>query len=270
MLAKKKLTDKFIQWNVRQGAPFGHDVHPLIALFPAKLLQRALSHEWLTKLSGPFSIQPNNTTRKFEYPWAYYVTPLQNGMHVLDLGGGLSGFQFVLSKLGCHVVNVDPGSNDHEFGCHCENEAMNRLNKCFGTKVRLINKKIIDADLFENSFDRVFSISVIEHIPEEELPETVSRIFELLKPGGLFVVTLDLFLNVRPFSSRTENRFGSNINVRRLVEAAPFELVVGNTRELYGYDEFDVGFVLGNLEEYLIGEGYPALVQCLVLRKPLS
>jgi hypothetical protein len=30
-------------------------------------------------------------------------------MRVIEIGGGLSGFQFALSKMGCDVVNIDLG-----------------------------------------------------------------------------------------------------------------------------------------------------------------
>ena len=45
---------------------------------------------------GPFGGQGNNSTREFEYPWCFHTAKLETGMHVLEVGGGLAGFQFVL------------------------------------------------------------------------------------------------------------------------------------------------------------------------------
>ena len=104
MLAPASLPELYQQWNVANGAPFGRPIrkrHLLDHFLPAKSSE---------ELRGPFSIQLNNTTRGFEYPWAFYSAEISPGMNVLDLGGGLSGFQFALDKSGCDVVNVEARS----------------------------------------------------------------------------------------------------------------------------------------------------------------
>ena len=95
----------------------------------------------------------------------------------------------------------------------------------------------------------------------------IALIYDLLKPGGYFVLTLDLFLNLAPFCSRETNEYGSNISARLIAEAAPFELHEGERRELLGYDEFDPDRILSTLEQFMIGD-YPALAQLMVLKKP--
>jgi SAM-dependent methyltransferase len=91
--------------------------------------------------------------------------------------------------------------------------------------------------------------------------------FRVLRPGGRLVMTVDLFLNVHPFTRETANRFGTNVNVHWLLEQAPFQLEQGTPAELFGFEAFDAERVLARLDELLVGE-YPALAQCLVLRKP--
>jgi hypothetical protein len=91
-------------------------------------------------------------------------------------------------------------------------------------------------------------------------------VYRCLKPGGLFVVTTDLFLDTTPFSDQPRNVYGENISIQWLESLAPFRLKSGDRRELLGYPEFDSKRILANLREYLIGS-YPALAQCLVLEK---
>jgi SAM-dependent methyltransferase len=188
-------------------------------------------------------------------------------MRVLELGGGLSGFQFALDKIGCDVVNVDPGLEAKGIGWPCDSVSMERLNRLFGTRVQLRNTTIENAGLGDSSVDRAFSISVIEHLTDADIQNAMKHIYRCLKPGGLFILTIDLFLNLRPFCSRVRNEFGRNHNVCSIAESENWELVEGNREELFGFDAFDPDRILSNLENYLIGQGYPALVQCLILRK---
>ena len=108
----------------------------------------------------------------------------------------------------------------------------------------------------------------MEHLTEEEIESVMPVAFNCLKPGGYFILTVDLFLNLRPFTSRQENELGKNIDVKHLVQIAPFALVQGNPAELNGYSEFDPDKIQSNLEDYYIGAYYPALIQCIVLQKP--
>lgn len=267
MIARRVLAPLHAEWNRRWGAPFGSKFFRLSRMNPllAGVLDRAI-FAVMPSLRGPFGFQGNNTTRTAEYPWAFHVTPIAPGLKVLDLGGGLSGFQFVLDRYGCKVVNVDPGMDARGLGWPVDAKRMARLNRAFGTSVTLHNCFLHEAPLEADSFDRIFSISVLEHIPAEELPEIMRGVYRLLKPGGFFVITLDLFLNLRPFCSRESNEFGSNMSTRMLVESTPMELVHGDRTELYGFPEFDRDKVLANLETLMLGE-YPALAQLVVLRK---
>jgi SAM-dependent methyltransferase len=265
MIARKALPPEHLAWNARWGAPFGRSLYRRTRT--GGLLDRTL-FTWAPSLRGPFGFQPNNTTREAEYPWAFHATPIAPGMKVLEIGGGLAGFQFVLDRSGCMVVNVDPGMEAHGRGWPCDQAGMDRLNRAFGTHVTLHNCFLDAAPLADDTFDRAFSISVIEHIPEAELPGIMRRAYELLRPGGLFVITLDLFLDLRPFSARESNEFGSNVSVRMLAESAPFELVAGDRSELHGYPEFDADAVLARRETLMVGSYHPALAQLLVLRKP--
>jgi SAM-dependent methyltransferase len=259
MLALSAMPERYVQWNNRHGAPFGRPIG-----------RRANWDFWnrrrnAEQLRGPFSIQGNSTTREFEYPWAFESGQLKAGMQVVELGGGLSGFQFIVDKAGCGVVNVDPGMEVK--GWSCDLASIERLNRLFGTQVELRNSTIENAGLGESTVDRVFSISVMEHLTNKEIVSGMEHVYRCLKPGGLFILTVDLFLNLSPFCSRLSNEFGQNQNIRWLTELENWELVMGNQKELYGFDCFDTDAIVSNLEGYLIGRYYPAMAQCFVLKK---
>lgn len=256
MLARKELPTQFKKWNRIWGAPFGSTNTGREGIQSGDEFDRR----------GIFGFQVNNDTRRFEYPWAYFAADIRPGMKILEVGGGMSGFQFVLAKAGARVVNVDPGMDD--IGGHVTADFIARANTKMSTNVNLIKNTIGDVNLRPNTFDLAYSISVVEHIPSSEIDKSLRKVGELLAPDGRLVMTVDLFLDLHPFSKKLENRFGTNMSIRRLVDASGLQLVQGNREELYGFDEFDTQRVMERLPELLIGSGYPTLVQCVVLRKP--
>jgi predicted SAM-dependent methyltransferase len=133
--------------------------------------------------------------------------------------------------------------------------------------VTLKNTTIGKASLPDRHYDLFVSISVLEHLPEAELREVMEHAYRCLKPGGLFVITLDLFLNLRPFCRRETNELGKNQDVRWMVEMSRMKLIHGDRAQLYGDPEFSAEAILANLEKYFIGSVYPALTQCIVLQK---
>jgi 2-polyprenyl-3-methyl-5-hydroxy-6-metoxy-1,4-benzoquinol methylase len=258
MIAKRELPEAFKAWNRRQGAPVGKRREK------RELLQKLVSKETFLRWKGPFSLQTNNTIRQFEYPWAWYATDLKPGMKVLEIGGGLSGFQFALSAAGLDVVNVDPGMS--ELGWSYEGFHFDELNRLFETNVRFVSKRIEEASLGEGSMDRIFCLSVLEHLDQASAVSILRHCGKLLAPGGRIVITLDLFLNLAPFTRRSENQYGRNLNVRALIEESGLELSQGTKAELYGFPEFTSEGILASLEDYFVGT-YPALSQCIVLQR---
>jgi len=91
--------------------------------------------------------------------------------------------------------------------------------------------------------------------------------FRVIKKGGYFICTLDLFLDIFPFSDKNTNKWGTNVNILELIMDTGFTLVQGSKDELYGFSEFNVKNILSNLSKYLIGNSYPVLSQVFVLQK---
>lgn len=247
-------------WNRKWHAPNGR---PL----PGRASRIPDLGGWQSRYRGPFAFQPNNATRRFEYPWAYHAVPLRAGMAVVDLGGGLSGFQFTLARSGPTVTNVDPFV---DFGSTVGYEAtdpqriIDRLNRIYRTRVRLMRCDLVTAALPGASVDVVYCISTIEHLDADALGATMAEVRRILRPGGRLVLTVDLFLDLAPFTSRSVNRYGTNVDVAGIVAQSGLTMVAGQPDQLYGFPAFDADRIQSDLSQYLVGD-YPALTQCLVL-----
>jgi SAM-dependent methyltransferase len=262
LIGRRSLPAAFAAWNRQWNAPYGSRWGRRIRKRAPRVTDR------FPRLLGPFGFQPNNSTRIWEYPWAFHAVPIAPGQRVVDLGGGLAGFQFALSHAGAVVTNVDPGEDlAGRFGV-ARPRTIERLNRAFGTTVDLYPGDLRDARLTDGTIDTVYSISTIEHVPPDDLASLAGEIARVLVPGGHFVATVDLFLDLEPFSDRERNAWGTNVDLHSLVEATGLTLAVGERAELYGFEEFDTRGVLAELSSYLYGGNYPALAQCFVLEKP--
>jgi 2-polyprenyl-3-methyl-5-hydroxy-6-metoxy-1,4-benzoquinol methylase len=266
MLARQQLPAMYEEWNERWGAPYGRD------LGDTTIRQRLASPD--AAKYGPFGFQISNQTRRFEYPWAFFNIAPEPGRRVLDVGGGLSGLQFVLAQSGCHVTNVDPEakhddrvwSRHQTFGVPLSTDLHQRMVDVFEAPVTLIPERVQDADLAAGSFDRVVCLSVIEHVSPDESLAMMKSIADLLAPGGTCLLTIDLFLDVKPFGVLARNTWGTNIDVHRLVSSVDLELTDGDPAELFGFEQFDFDRTVSLIPQLLVGT-FSALTQALILTK---
>jgi len=272
MLARRRLTESFVAFNERWGAPYGHQrfvvkvVRRIVDRLPATLRRRTQRAGWFMRLLGPFAVQPNTWTRAVEYPWVVeQLAGIRRG-RILEIGGALSGLQFVLASMGHEVHNADPfvdyGDGHYDLDPLAFHE---RMNNAFRTSVTLHRTTVPQLTLLEK-FDAVLCVSTIEHLTPEQCEETMRAAVSMLKPGGLVVLTVDLFLNIAPFTSRLTNHWGSNFSIAWLQSLVGGSVVSGDVRELYGYDEFSTEDVLARLEEFEMGRGYPQLAQLVAFR----
>jgi 2-polyprenyl-3-methyl-5-hydroxy-6-metoxy-1,4-benzoquinol methylase len=261
MLARRELPREYALWNRAWGAPYGRR-------FPTARLLDPLGHRWVQRARGPFAFQGNSSTRAYEYPWAYHQLADLRDARILEIGGALSGLQFVLARGGHEVHNVDPfldyGRGSYDVDPVVEHAWMNRA---FGTKVVLHRSTLPEAGL-TGSFSAAVCISTLEHLPQDGIREVLEAVKALVRPGGLVVLTVDLFLNLAPFCSRTANVWGTNASVAWIERLLGYTMVSGDRAELYGYDEFSTDGILGRLEEFAIGAGYPQLAQLVCFRAP--
>jgi 2-polyprenyl-3-methyl-5-hydroxy-6-metoxy-1,4-benzoquinol methylase len=281
MLARRDLPEEYEEWNVAWGAPWGRHTlaNPLdcgrtekvveyVERLPNKIRTPVLRSPQMNRIRGPFAFQPNTSTRGYEYPWAFHQVQGLGPSRVLEVGGALSGLQFVLATSGYEVHNVDPffdyGDGRYDVDPIAEHAA---LNRSFGTDVILHRTTLPLANL-TGQFSAVLCISTIEHLSEQDIAATLTAAKEVLAPGGLLVLTVDLFLNLEPFCERKRNQWGSNASIAWLEELVGYEMVVGERSELYGYPEFSPATILSRLEEFAVSTQYPQMAQLITFRVP--
>jgi len=133
-------------------------------------------------------------SRLWEYPYVYHnlrqwreKSPLKGMPEVADVGSGVTFFPFTIAKLGCHVhcLDIDPT-------CSSGIERATEVVQHQPGKVsfRLISNKHIPLE--DSQVDAVYCVSVLEHIPDFE--RTIKEVSRILKPNGLFILTIDLDL----------------------------------------------------------------------------
>lgn len=193
--------------------------------------------------------------------WEYKVVlTLANFMPwdvVVDVGGGHCFFMVYLSQFVKQTYVVDAGT----FAGYDEwLEAMSQLEEVQSGKTGVIRSDAADTPLPDGCCDVAVSISAIEHFSSGANHEpdkdgaAVREIWRILKPGGMFVGTVD-------FNPQTEHPIvGSHDYTytwrsfnERILDAAPFRLAG------------DIAKVPDDLAQYPASNNEIAL--CFALRK---
>lgn len=265
MLARRDLPDEYRRWNDRWGVPFGRHQLPVQLLERSGALGRvALARPALRRWRGPFAFQWNTRTREYEYPWVREQVARAGARRVVEVGGALSGLQFALAAEGLEVCNVDPFLDYGDGAYRGDPEAGHAaLNRAFGTSVALRRATLPDAEV-TGPFDAAVCVSTLEHLSAADVEATLRSLRAVLAEDAVVVVTVDLFLDLEPFTSRVENRWGRNVSIAAIGELLGGQLVAGRAHELYGYPEFDPERVLAELGSLAIGADYPQLAQLAV------
>lgn len=122
-------------------------------------------------------------SRFFEYPWAWIEGDLSPEHEILDAGGGLAPFQLLAASRCRAVVNLDADINIIELA---KRTTVFRLAKSLSIR----QGDIRNIPYEDGRFDRVFCISVLEHLDRPN--EALSELLRVLKPGGHLIFTVDV------------------------------------------------------------------------------
>lgn len=237
MIARAALTPDLVAWNARSGAP-SHGAFALSQFAP--------------------------TTRVWEYAWAATRVPLPRGIRTIDIGGGLGSFAIALAAEGADATVVDPNLDGKSPAA-----VRNAWARYCGVELGSGECTVDRLQAAEESFDLAFCLSVIEHLTAAERAQIMRGAHRLLRPGGFFVMTVDLFLGLAPFTATRRQGDAQNVSIPELIATAPFSLAQGAPGELFGFAEFDPAVILARARsgEFLVTPA-GVMSQGMVLRRP--
>jgi SAM-dependent methyltransferase len=132
-----------------------------------------------------YLLVPVNYWRATEFPLALREGDFRPGERVLDVGSPKLLSLFVAEKLGAQVT-----ATDIEAYFVPELELLRELRSLAPEALRLQVEDGRRLSFPDDSFDKVFSVSVLEHIPDGGDSECVREIARVLAPGGRCVLTV--------------------------------------------------------------------------------
>lgn len=149
-------------------------------------------------------------SRIWEYPWVLRHARLEKGLKCADVGCGESPFTIYLKEVeGCEVTGFDSdihrGESRDNFGV-----SESYISK---TGLNIVESSLDSLSSDGDRFDRVFCLSVMEHIHDPGLrAKGMQEIARILKPGGLAFLTVDVNLLMR-LSNPLELIWESGLNL---------------------------------------------------------
>lgn len=159
----------------------------------------SVKNKFLRRFWKFIGLYPNKFTYHFYYekansfmaPKMYELTKMFEGVTfrenetILDLGCGEGSLLFMLAKYVKKGVGIDILE-------HCIKDANLKATELKGKmNTEFHCQKLEEIKFPENSFDKIVSFSVIEHIPN--YIEIFEETYNILKPGGQLIISVDSF-----------------------------------------------------------------------------
>lgn len=128
--------------------------------------------------------------RLWEYPFAILTADLEPGMKMADIGCGMTAFTIYLKDYaGGEIVGVDPDVFESGTKYYAHGVSQDFMNR---TGLNIVKGDFDAIPLPSDSQDRVFCISVMEHVPPDVRRRGMQEISRILKPGGKAILTVDV------------------------------------------------------------------------------
>lgn len=132
--------------------------------------------------------------RRQEYNFAIdrfeeYAEGKDTKLMALDIGCGVVPLCNYFSNQGHEVTALDPIESDIDF------IIQNDMNSIYDSNVKYLHGYGEILPFEDDSFDVVYSVSVLEHIPTGNDKIVLSEAMRVLKKGGLLILTTDVVPN---------------------------------------------------------------------------
>lgn len=161
-------------------------------------------HWWDAAKKYPMLSKHENTLKPLGYAEAISLIEANNFKRILEIGHGVGSYIFEIKYDECEIWGLDDTVEDN----YIPQERLLKYREDY-PKVKFHGGLLGDFNpaLPQNYFDMVYSISTIEHIPQDNISAAFEEAFKLLRPGGIMFHSYDVYYgqNVKPVFDAYEN-----------------------------------------------------------------
>lgn len=161
-------------------------------------------HWWeIAKKYPELSNQPN-TLKPLGYAHIVNLIESFNPKTILEIGHGSFSFIFEIFYNKIEIWGIDDFLEDSTVS----NESLNKIRNEY-PEVRFVKGFLGNniRDLPDNYFDLIYSVSVIEHVPESKLENFFEESKRIIKPGGITAHSYDVY-----YKQNTKSVFDAHLN----------------------------------------------------------
>lgn len=119
-------------------------------------------------------------SKRWEYPWALERGSPTAHSCLLDAGCGASIFPIYLAKKGCDVCALDMNPPTGLADAH-------------NVSVKYVRGDLAELPFADDTFDQIYCISVIEHLPRSRIQQAMQEFKRVLRTGGKLLLTTDYY-----------------------------------------------------------------------------
>ena len=133
-------------------------------------------------------------TRSFELPWVVSEAGEVPGKKIMDIGAGVSPLPLFFASKGAEVTTIDNSRTVRKPGgeqMHWDEWGFFDYGDLH-PNIRSRHDDILSQDFPAGSYDYIYSVSVVEHMPAKVRRHLWKRISRWLKPAGVLLLTIDL------------------------------------------------------------------------------
>jgi SAM-dependent methyltransferase len=200
-----------------------------------------------------------NPFKVYEFHEVVSPSNLQTDHKVIDLGSGHGYAAWLLAERCASVIGIEPSQKAVEYAQRFSGRSRRK-------NVEFISTVLERAELPANSFDRIYSFCVLEHI--ENLETVLAVAYSILKPGGEMHVSVDSLGNIsdkeliaKHKRDHAVHQYFTPVSIRQAFEAAGFSV-------MQAYPIMTGSFAGQEFEKRIRGDyGYGPIKRLLISRR---